>query len=339
MEEETCLDCKRPTIMVVDHSSGDTICSECGLVLEAHIIEFNEEWRTFATDDNHNDRDPNRVGAPTNPLLKSGGLATVIEKPKEKSSSSSVSKDDISTLYRAQNQVKNHDEDVIKEAFREIQRMTEALDLDTVINSRACEIVSKFDGHVNTKLRRGKKLNALCAASVSTACRELNLSRTLKEISMVSNNVTLKDIRKESVVIKNLLKSDQTSSSATAQAIIINTGELVRRFCSKLDISQREIKAIREAVEKAENFAFRRNPKSVLAAVIFMISHISQTNKRPIREIGMVSEVVENTIKNSVKDIYPYASKIIPNWYAREEDIMKKLGGIISSWDSAKVSV
>lgn len=280
MEEETCLDCKRPTIMVVDHSSGDTICSECGLVLEAHIIEYSQEWRTFASDDNHSDRDPNRVGAATNPFLKSGDLVTIIEKPKE-TASSVLSKDDISTLFRAHNQVKNHEEDLIKQAFEEIQRMTDALDLDIVINSRACEIVSKYDGHANTKLRRGKKLNAICAASVSTACRELQLSRTLKEIAEVANGVDKKDIRKESLVIKRVLESHQTSVSAS-QAII-NTGELVRRFCSKLDISQREIMAIPEAVEKAENFDIRRNPKSVLAAIIFMISHISQTNRKPIR--------------------------------------------------------
>lgn len=280
MDEETCFDCKKPTIMVVDHSSGDTICSECGLVLEDHIIEYSQEWRNFASDDNRSDRDPNRVGGPTNPLLRSSDLATVIEKPRE-NTSSFVSKDEISTLYRAQNQVKNHEEDLIKKAFREIQRITEALALDTIINSRACEIMSKFDGHVNKKLRRGKKLHALCAASVSTACRELKLSRTLKEISMVAKGVELKDIRKESLVIKHILESDQASVSAAPA--IINTGELVRRFCSKLDISQREIMAIREAVEKAENFDIRRNPKSVLAAVIFMISHISQTNRRPIR--------------------------------------------------------
>lgn len=158
--------------------------------------------------------------------------------------------------------------------------MTEVLDLDIVINSRACEIISKFDGNHNKKLCRGKKLMALCAASVSMACRELKLSRTLKEISMVTNGLELKHIRKASMVIKHLLKSDQVELAPQA---IINTRELVRRFCSKLDMNQREIMAIQEAVEKAENFYIRRSPKSILAAVIFMISQISQINKRPIR--------------------------------------------------------
>ncbi|CDY19991.1 BnaA09g02600D [Brassica napus] len=92
-------------------------------------------------------------------------------------------------------------------------------------------------------------------------------------------------------------------------------------------MSERERKAIREAVEMAENFDIRRNPKSVLAAIIFMICQLSQTKRRPIAEIALASEVVENTIKKSANDMYPYASKIIPKWYASEEDIIKSLGG------------
>lgn len=53
----------------------------------------------------------------------------------------------------------------------------------------------------------------------------------------------------------------------------------------------------------------------------------------------MASEVVENTIKRSANDMYPYASKIIPKWYASEEDIIKRLGGLVGSLDGAKLIV
>ncbi|KAF3320394.1 Transcription initiation factor IIB [Carex littledalei] len=62
-----------------DHSAGDTICTECGLVLEACSIEETSEWRTFANESN--DNDPVRVGGPINPLLSDSGLSTVIAKP------------------------------------------------------------------------------------------------------------------------------------------------------------------------------------------------------------------------------------------------------------------
>ncbi|KAF8049971.1 hypothetical protein N665_2081s0010 [Sinapis alba] len=333
---ETCLDCKKATETVIDLRTGDTICTECSLVISDHYIDDCQEWRTFANDDNC-DRDPNRVGAPTNPLLKSGGIGTIIETRKEKAFS--VSKNDLFGLSRAQNLVRNKEEDLFKKACSEIKRMTEDLDLITGVEFRACEIVSKFDGDSSKKLRRGKLLTALCAASVSTACRELKLSRTLKEISTVANGVSLKDINKASMAIKRLLGSDQDEAVSDAPQVILKTGQLVRRFCSKLDISERERKAIKEAVEMAENFDIRRNPKSVLAAIIFMICQLSQTRQRPIREIALAAEVVENTIKMSAKEMYPYASKIIPKWYASEEDIAKRLEGLIGTWDGAKLTV
>lgn len=62
--------------MVFDHSAGDAVCSECGLVLESRSIDETSEWRTFA--DDSGDHDPNRVGGPVNPLLSDSALSTVI---------------------------------------------------------------------------------------------------------------------------------------------------------------------------------------------------------------------------------------------------------------------
>ncbi|VVA89575.1 unnamed protein product [Arabis nemorensis] len=44
MSDAYCTDCKMETELVVDHSSGDTLSSECGLVLESHSIDETSEW-------------------------------------------------------------------------------------------------------------------------------------------------------------------------------------------------------------------------------------------------------------------------------------------------------
>jgi hypothetical protein len=38
-------------------------------------------------------------------------------------------------------------------------------------------------------------------------------------------------------------------------------------------------------------------------------------------DISLATGVAEGTIRNSYKDLYPHVSKIIPNWYAKEEDL------------------
>lgn len=38
-------------------------------------------------------------------------------------------------------------------------------------------------------------------------------------------------------------------------------------------------------------------------------------------DISIATGVAEGTIRNSYKDLYPHVSKIIPTWYAKEEDL------------------
>jgi transcription initiation factor TFIIB len=50
--------------------------------------------------------------------------------------------------------------------------------------------------------------------------------------------------------------------------------------------------------------------------------HLLHTNlKKPLRDISLATGVAEGTIRNSYKDLYPHVSKIIPAWYANEEDL------------------
>ncbi|XP_073288483.1 transcription initiation factor IIB-2-like isoform X1 [Primulina huaijiensis] len=117
MADTYCPDCKRTTEVVFDHSAGDTVCSECGLVLEGHSIDETSEWRTFANESG--EKDPVRVGGPKNPLLAEGGLSTVISKPKGSTGeylSSSVS--------RWQNRGSNPDRSLIQ-AFKTIAIMAD----------------------------------------------------------------------------------------------------------------------------------------------------------------------------------------------------------------------
>lgn len=117
MSDAFCSDCKRQTEVVFDHSAGDTVCSECGLVLESHSIDETSEWRTFANESG--DNDPVRVGGPSNPLLTDGGLSTVIAKPNGGSGDFLSS-----SIGRWQNRGSNPDRGLIL-AFKTIATMSE----------------------------------------------------------------------------------------------------------------------------------------------------------------------------------------------------------------------
>ncbi|KAI7983918.1 Transcription initiation factor IIB [Camellia lanceoleosa] len=301
-----CPECKRGTEVVFDHSAGDAVCSECGLVLESHSIDETSEWRTFANESG--DNDPIRVGGPTNPLLADGGLSTVISKPNG-STGDFLS----SSLGRWQNRGSNPDRSLIQ-AFKAIATMSDRLGLVATIKDRANEIYKKVE---DQKPLRGRNQDAILAACLYIACRQEDKPRTVKEICSVANGATKKEIgRAKEFIVKQLeVEMGQSMEMGT-----IHAGDFLRRFCSHLGMTNQAVKAAQEAVQKSEELDIRRSPISIAAAVIYIITQLSD-DKKLLKDISLATGVAEGTIRNSYKDLYPYASRLIPSWYAKEEDI------------------
>ncbi|KAL5990654.1 hypothetical protein ACLOJK_011557 [Asimina triloba] len=159
-----CNDCKRDTWPAVDRSSGDTICMECGLVLESHYIDETSEWRTFAANDS-TDHDPVRVGNPTNPLLADVPLSTSTRclVPLQKT-----------TLV-------DNPGRSLELAFGVIATMSDRLGLATKTKDLACEIFKKSNDMKRTKR---KNQNAIFAACLYIACRQEDTPRTVKGLKL-----------------------------------------------------------------------------------------------------------------------------------------------------------
>ncbi|EPS61179.1 hypothetical protein M569_13619, partial [Genlisea aurea] len=192
MSDTYCTDCKRNTEVVFDHAAGDTVCSECGLVLEARTIDETSEWRTFA--DDAGDHDPNRVGGPVNPLLADAALSTVISRGAGGSNGDA-------SLARLQNRGSDPDRAIVL-AFKTISNMADRLSLVTTIKDRASEIYKRLE---DQKCTRGRNLEALVAGCIYIACRQEGKPRTVKEICSVVAGATKKEIgRAKEFIVKQL---------------------------------------------------------------------------------------------------------------------------------------
>ncbi|KAL8489508.1 hypothetical protein ACS0TY_025427 [Phlomoides rotata] len=306
MADVYCSDCKRMTEVVCDHAAGDTVCSECGLVLESHSIDETSEWRIFANESG--DNDPVRVGGTTNPLLTDGGLSTVISMPNGTTSDFLTM-----SLGRWQNRGSNPDRSLIL-AFKSIATMSDRLGLVATIKDRANEIYKKVE---DQKSSRGRNQDAILAACLYIACRQEDKPRTVKEICSVANGATKKEIGRAKTYIKKQLELENGQS---VEIGTIHAGNFMRRFCSNLGMANQTVKAAQEAVGKAEQFDIRRSPISIAAAVIYIVTQLSDS-KKALKDVSSATGVAEGTIRNSFKDLYPHLSKIIPSWYAPEEDL------------------
>ncbi|KAI3853568.1 hypothetical protein MKW98_025085 [Papaver atlanticum] len=304
MEDTYCSDCRRNTAVVFDHSAGDTICSECGLVLEAYSIDETSEWRTFANETA--DNDPHRVGDKSNHLLTNSGLTTMISMSNGGANRSSIGR------FRNIN-TPDPDRGLI-EAFKTIGVMAERLGLVTTIKDLANEIYKKMD---DAKATRGRNKEALMAACLFTACNKLG-PRTMKEIhSVTSGGVTRKEIGRAKLDISKHLEGEGVPDPQPPKP-----ADFIRRFGSNLGMSNKAVKAAEEAVKNTAQCDIRRIPITVAASIIYMITQLSDERKL-IREVADVTGVAHGTIKNSYKDIYPHAAKLVPAWYANEEDLKK----------------
>ncbi|KAL0437199.1 UNVERIFIED_CONTAM: Transcription initiation factor IIB-2 [Sesamum radiatum] len=330
MADTYCPECMRPTEVVSITRRGHGVLRVWAL-LEAHSIDETSEWRTFANETGEND--PVRVGGPTNPLLADGGLSTVISKPNGSSADYLTS-----SLGRWQNRGSNPDRSVIQ-AFKTTATMADRLGLVATIKDRANEIYKKVE---DQKPLRGRNQDAILAACLYIACRQEDKPRTVKEICSVANGATKKEIgRAKEFIVKQLeLEMGQSVEMGT-----IHAGDFLRRFCSHLGMANQAVKAAQEAVQKSEEldirflFSMPYVRIFVLVATIHLASasasgnclqlstlpwsDIASTTLWPfyLEYISLATGVAEGTIRNSYKDLYPFASKIVPSWYAKEEDI------------------
>ncbi|XVE54873.1 hypothetical protein DITRI_Ditri03aG0117500 [Diplodiscus trichospermus] len=303
-----CPECKTSTVVVFDRSAGDTICTECGLVLEAHVVDETSEWRSFC-DDKADNYDPSRVGDPNNPLLSSStGLSTVISG--SKGGSSKVLS---SSLIKCQARGSLPDRNLIH-AFNAIAAMSDRLGLVTTIQDRAKEIYKKVE---DQKLVKSRNQEAIVAACLYIACRLENKPRTVNEISSVVHGTTKKEIGRAHGFLMKHLELEMRQSKETGS---IDAADYLRRFCSGLGMPNRHVKAAEEAVQKSKELDIRRNPISIAAAIIYIISQLSG-EKKSAKDVSVVTGAAEGTIRSCYKDLYPYLSRLIPAWFANQQEI------------------
>jgi len=171
---------------VTDPECGEIICSNCGVVISETQEAKTPEWRTFNTIE-LNDR--TRIGNPTTLARHDMGLATIIGRSSRDASGQKLAPATQSTMnrlrimdYRTQSHTPTDMNR--KRAFNELDKLKDKLGLTDAAVEKTAYLYRKVQ---KRGLVRGRSISSVLAAAAYITCREIGISRTIKDIATISD--------------------------------------------------------------------------------------------------------------------------------------------------------
>jgi len=156
----------------------ETVCEDCGLVIDEQRIDHGPEWRPSDADDKE------RTGAPLTVARHDRGLSTTIGKHTDAAGNalSGRKRHQLGRLRREQSRgrFQSKAERNLAHGLGEVRRISSALGLSETLRDQACQL---FRSAQNEDLLRGRSIEAIAAASVYGACRCNGRSRLVDDVS------------------------------------------------------------------------------------------------------------------------------------------------------------
>lgn len=298
-----CPECRiDPPNLIEEYSSGDLVCSDCGMVVGDKIVDTRSEWRTFANEDGD---DPSRVGQAANPILD--GLTESLEtRISSRDGGSGISY----ALQRASARTTGNSNRHILDGFDAIQNKVERMSLPRSASEAAKQLFRRVQ---DERIMRGKRTEAIIAAVLFVACKQSGNPRTFHEIHSVTgvNKKQIADCFKELQATFDLGQSDARPEGG-AGVTVTSAVNLVNRFCNLLGLEQAVVRSTEEIAEliKDKGILDGRSPVTVAAACIYLTTIVWDVH-RSAKRIAEATGVSPVTIKGSYRELLKFKDDIL----------------------------
>jgi transcription initiation factor TFIIB len=297
-ETETCPECSGP--LVSDSAHGETVCADCGLVVESDEIDRGPEWRAF--DSSERDQ-KSRVGAPTTNMLHDHGLSTNIGWQDRDAYGNTLSSNQRQKMQRLRTwnerlRTSDHSERNLKQALGEIERMASALGLPENVRETASVIYRRA---LEEDLLPGRSIEGIATASLHAAARMAGVPRSIDEVARVSRVDEETFQRAYRYIVKELELEVQPADPT----------EYLPRFASKLDIPDETERRARELLEAGKREAVHsgKSPVGLAAAALYAAGVLTNADVTQ-KEISEVTDISEVTIRNRYQELLETAAAV-----------------------------
>jgi transcription initiation factor TFIIB len=287
----TCPECSGR--LVTDTEHGETVCEDCGLVVEQDSVDRGPEWRAFDS----SERDSkSRVGAPTTNMMHDKGLSTNIgwqDKDAYGKSLSSRQRQKMQRLRTWNERFRTRDskERNLKQALGEIDRMASALGLPDNVRETASVIYRRA---LSENLLPGRSIEGVATAALYAAARQVGNPRSLDEFTAVSRVDKMELTRTYRYIIRELGLRVQPADPES----------YVPRFVSQLELSEETQRLARELLDGAKDAGITsgKSPVGLAASAVYAAALLSN-EKVTQSQVSAVADISEVTIRNRYKEL------------------------------------
>jgi transcription initiation factor TFIIB len=279
--------------LATDTEHGETVCEDCGLVVEEDEIDPGPEWRAF---DSREKDEKSRVGAPTTNMMHDKGLSTNIgwqDKDAYGNTLSSRQREKMQRLRTWNERFRTRDskERNLKQALGEIDRMASALGLPENVRETASVIYRRA---LEEDLLPGRSIEGVATASLYAAARKAGTPRSLDELTKVSRVDKDEIARTYRYIVRQLNLEIQPADPES----------YVPRFTSDLGLSEEVERRARQLLDNAKQQGVHsgKSPVGLAAAAVYAASLL--TNEKVTQsEVSEVANISEVTIRNRYHEL------------------------------------
>jgi transcription initiation factor TFIIB len=266
LDGEACPECDGPPIP----GETETICEDCGLVLDEYAIDHGPEWRPFEVAERE------RTGPPRTSTRHDNGLGTEIGHGPGLPSRQRREHD------RAKFRSKAERNRAL--AFTEIRRLTERLDGPDVARETACQLFAQAQ---DADLILGRSLEGMATAATVAALR-------------------IHDAAAPFAVVDDMAQVDEKHVRVCYRALVSELGvpvpppaaaHHVPRLCEAVGVGERERTRAEQLTREHANALQGRNPAGVAAAAVYLAAG-KIVNQAPLADAADVSTI---TLRSSMR--------------------------------------
>ena len=198
-EGYSCEECgnEDPHGFETDDERGEVVCLNCGYLVEENLIDLSAPTRRFSSEDPSVDNA--HYGAPISQLYADKGLPTTFNPMEAKSSERRKS----FVLKRINQQTVTNKERNLAVALRDIERVVSRGGLPKSVHEEAVRV---YRDAVDKQLIRGRSIEGMVAAALYTACRMVQVPRSLDEIADLTRTGRKEIARNYNTLKKNIVR-------------------------------------------------------------------------------------------------------------------------------------